>query len=459
MIKIKNNLILLIIISILVSFSFQGVRGLYSHDEGRYTECAREMNASHNYMLPTLNLKPHLSKPPVTYWAIAGSLKIFGNNEFAARFPNSLSFIFTVILIFLIGKILWNKRTGVLAGLIYSTSIFPFIGLNFVTTDTILTFTIWLYIFFFVKTYFKGHDTSSIYMWCAMGLSFLTKGTPALLPFLGIVVFLLLKDRKVFKKIFVLKGIVLFLLIGLSWYLIIILKQPDAFDYFIGNELIGRIKGVHHRNSGIFDWIIYIPILLFGLMPWCFYLIKVKVKDVKIDNKIYLLSSIILFPLIIFCIVKSRLPLYILPLFPAISLLSAFFIIKSGIKIPVKYFITTGVVLIILRLIFAYIPMGKNERFLYNQVNPIITEKNNNIGIISTRHHYGLNFYFNKIIPELKLDKKLLYRFYRKDNANYIIIFDKNKLSKVRKLLKNFKIFKLNKVYLVKLNHSSERYN
>ncbi len=450
---IKKELILLILISLSVAFIFQGKRGLYEPDEGRYSECAREMIITNNYFIPQLNLKPHLSKPPVTYWFIAGSLKLFGKNEFAARFPNSLLFFFTVILIYLIGKHLWNKDIGILSSLIYSTSIFPFIGLNFVTTDTILTFFIWLYIYLFIKKrYFL--------MWIAMGLAFLTKGPPCLLPFIGIIIFLLLKDRTELRNIFTLKNVLIFILVGFSWYLSVIIRNPKYFNYFINYELIGRIEGIHHRNSGIFGWMIYIPIMLFGLLPWNIFWRKINFR--KDDNVLFFLFLIFI-PLIIFCIVKSRLPLYLLPLFPAITLITGYELNESNIEIKIRYFIITAFILIVLRLGFAYIPLNKNSKLLYYKIKPFIKEKNYSLDLISSKSYFGLNFYFNKIIEHLTFSKN---RFTEKTvdeklkslkEVNYFIIFDKKKLNQFIKHIKkypflSYKILCKNNVYLVKVN-------
>jgi len=454
-----KNFITILFIAILVAFAFQGKRGLYSPDEGRYTECAREMNITHNYLLPELNKQLHISKPPITYWFLAISLKLFGHNEFAARFPNSLFFVLTVLLIFFIGKNIWNEDIATLSAVIYSTSIFPFIGLNFITTDTILTFFIWLYIFFFIKeNYFL--------MWLAMGFAFLTKGPPSLLPFLAILLFLLFKNKEKIKNILNFKNLFIFLVVGLSWYIIVILKYPAAFDYFIKNELIGRVLGHHHRNSGLFDWIIYIPVLLFGLLPWSFYWYKINFKNLKLDNYAILLLYIIFIPFIIFCIVRSRLPLYILPLFPAISLLSAYLFQQINLKFSKKFLILSLVFLICLRIIFCYIPVSKNEKLIYKEIKPFIHGNNYKLNLVASRNHFGLNFYFNTIIEHLNLNNKSKLNEYAKYSitdklkklqlTNYFIIFDNFKLNYFLKLLKekynySFKVFHPDNIYIVRV--------
>ncbi len=445
--KNLKSIIFLLVITSIISFFFQGKRGLWEPDEGRYAECAREMIITHDYIVPKLNLIPHLSKPPITYWAIALSMNIFGKSEFAVRLPNSIAFFLTVILIFLIGKNIYDFNTGLISSIIYATSIFPFIGLNFVTTDTILTFFIWLYIYFYFKDRYYLMSFS-------LGLAFLTKGPPALLPFLGIVVYNLIYNKiKINLKKFFL-CLILFSITGLSWYILIIFKEPFAFSYFIKNEVIGRFKGIHHRNSGPFDWLMYIPIILLGLTPWIIIFKKRIFKNFR-DDKLKVFYYIIGISFIVFCIAKSRLPLYVLPLMPAIAL-----IIGRGAEISKNFYklaIISMFFLVILRIIAVYVPYNKNDKQIYNDLKKIIVEKDFKLNFITTRVWNGLNFYFNTIPEYLCFSSRKLNRFCKEtvieklkkiknDKKNYFLISDKKKVEYFEKILnkrfKNLKYFK-----------------
>ncbi|MBZ0090134.1 MAG: hypothetical protein K8H90_07130, partial [Thermoanaerobaculia bacterium] len=73
------------------ALAFQGSRGIWDPDEGRYTAVALNMLRSGDWFTPTLSHGvPHFSKPPLTYWALASSIGLFGRNEWAARLPNAL---------------------------------------------------------------------------------------------------------------------------------------------------------------------------------------------------------------------------------------------------------------------------------------------------------------------------------------------------------------------------------
>ncbi|WP_456431908.1 ArnT family glycosyltransferase [Thermosulfuriphilus sp.] len=93
----------------------------------------------------------------MTYWALAGSIKIFGQNEWAVRFPNALAFALTALLVSQIGASFWGRK-GLWAGIIYATSLFPFAAANVVTTDTLLvlweTAAVWAFV--------KGHKAQRV---------------------------------------------------------------------------------------------------------------------------------------------------------------------------------------------------------------------------------------------------------------------------------------------------------
>ena len=126
-------------LALLVGFSFQGSRGLYETSEGRYAEAAREMLETKNWVEPTVGYRPHWTKPPLTYWAIAGGIKLLGANEWGVRLYNAIAFVLTVLAVTSLGTTLWDRPTGLAAGLIFASSPFPVIGAYTATTDTLLT--------------------------------------------------------------------------------------------------------------------------------------------------------------------------------------------------------------------------------------------------------------------------------------------------------------------------------
>lgn len=81
----QKTWLLMMLTALLTAFSFQGARGLYETSEGRYAECAREMRETGNYLEPTLDYKPHWTKPPLTYWAMVAGMRLLGANAWGTR--------------------------------------------------------------------------------------------------------------------------------------------------------------------------------------------------------------------------------------------------------------------------------------------------------------------------------------------------------------------------------------
>ncbi|GEM_PF-5756267 len=100
-----------ILCAVLFAFAFQGSRHVWDPDEGRYTAVALNMMGSGDWVVPRLHDEhPHFSKPPLTYWAVAASMEIFGKNEWAARLPNTLADLGALLLLFLLGRLVLSER-------------------------------------------------------------------------------------------------------------------------------------------------------------------------------------------------------------------------------------------------------------------------------------------------------------------------------------------------------------
>ncbi len=130
----------LVLLFVVLAFTFQGTRAVWEPDEGRYTSTGLNMLESGDYLVPTLDGEhAHLTKPPITYWALAASFAALGRNEWAARLPGALAFVGTGLLIFGLGRRFCPGRPW-LPALVYGLSLAPFMGANVVSTDVLLVF-------------------------------------------------------------------------------------------------------------------------------------------------------------------------------------------------------------------------------------------------------------------------------------------------------------------------------
>ncbi len=417
---------LMLAMTIIIALAFQGSRGLYETTEGRYAEVAREMVESGNYLEPSLDYQPHWTKPPLVYWAIAGGMKVFGQNEWGVRFYNAVAFILTVLLVTHIGTILWDKRTGIVAGFIYSTSISTIISMTTVNTDTVLT----LWETAAVFCYLRATETTDraksgkwvAAMWISFGLGFLTKGPPALLPLSVIITWHLITKNRL--KILTLLGTSAFLTIGFGWYVLVSFRHPGLWHYFLGQELVARVTtDTFHRNSEWYKpFTMYIPFLTLGAGPWLYYLVKTAIEKQLFSPKtigdylrgggngafLFLWISI---PLLVFFITQSRLPLYVLPLYAPVVLVIGRGIGSKNViplrKVAQIAFIS-GMVIIGVKGYAAQYSHKNNMRHLYSLSNDLVENK---AQFVTYRENklFGLQFYLDGNLTRLSNRKKMGY--------------------------------------------------
>lgn len=333
-----KQLLFVVLLALVASIAFQGSRGLYETTEGRYAEVAREMFRSGNYLEPTLLGLPHWTKPPLTYWAIALGLKIFGVNTWGARFYLVVAFVLTVICVWKIAEVLWDKKSAYLSALVYASSLMPLVSSNVVATDTLLALGEALAIFAFWKAVRTQSKRWTVLVWLFLGMSFMTKGYPGLLPLLGIIptqIYLKRAKNAQAPRLLSAGGIFAFIAAGLGWYIFEAVKHPYLVPYWLGYEVVGRFsEGSEFHNPHFYQaFEIYIPTLIFGTLPWTgllaykFRATKDVVKSVLSKKALFenpqnlFLFSYLILSLVMFFTAKSKLQLYILPLFLPLSLI------------------------------------------------------------------------------------------------------------------------------------------
>lgn len=320
------------------AFVFQGTRALFDTDEGRYTAVALQMVESGDWMTPRLHHEvPHFSKPPLTYWALAASVSTFGRNEWALRAPNALAFVATVLLVLALARRLVPERPE-LAALIQATSLLPFAAANVITTDTLLLLFETLAMAGFVALRWDGTraERARVALWGGLGLAFLTKGPPGLLPLAAIVVFSLWRDgARGLRRLLSWRSCALFVVLAFGWYGWQISQRPDLLGYLLGAEVLGRVASDEFRRNstllGLFK--VYGPVAVLGALPWWPLLLRrrrdgsrsrrPRLAGLAREPERLLLGLWLALPLAAFCLSRSRLPLYLLPLAAPVSLLLA----------------------------------------------------------------------------------------------------------------------------------------
>jgi 4-amino-4-deoxy-L-arabinose transferase len=415
----------LVLLLVVMAFTFQGSRGLWEPDEGRYSSAGINMLETGNWLLPTLDRHhPHLTKPPMTYWVLAASFGLLGNNEWAARLPGALAFIGTGLLVFGLGRRLLPERPW-LPALIWSLSLAAVIGANIVSTDNLLAFFETAAMFCFVEWWTRPGSVSRGWirgMWLLWGLAFMTKGPPALLPLLAVVVYLAVHDRQRLRPLFDPLGLLTFLIVGLSWYVAIIVQQPDRLRYFLGYEVYDRVfTAVHDRNAQWYGaFAVYLPVLLVGMLPWSIMAVmaagglrrgwqSLRTGLRYGDRTLLLLLYWLLVPLTTFFLARSRLQLYILPLFVPLALLAARPLSRWSWLTARRLTATalfTGVALLVIKGGLAHRSFDRDSKEMAHALSAIVdTDALDEIVFVGMIPFYGLNVYLKPVVAGVHLSE------------------------------------------------------
>ena len=222
----QSNLYLTIIIlsGILFFIPFLGNAHLFDWDEINFAESAREMIVTGNYRQVQINFEPFAEKPPLFFWLQASSMHLFGITEFAARFPNAIFGIITLVTFFFIGKKYRSARFGFIWALSYLGTFLPHVYFKSAIIDPVFNYFIFMGIYFMFQD-ILGRVFKNKYVFPALagvfiGLGTLTKGPVALLVFglcyLVYFIFTRFRNFPGVKKI--LSFTVLFILICLLWF-------------------------------------------------------------------------------------------------------------------------------------------------------------------------------------------------------------------------------------------------
>ncbi len=272
--NLKNNgliIFLIALITAIIFIPFIGNCPLFDWDEVNFAECAREMLVSGNYSRVQLNFRPFWEKPPFFIWLQAGSMNIFGVNEFAARFPNALCAIASLIAIFFIGKKFHSIKFGLIWSLLYAATLLPHLYFKSGLIDP------WFNLFIFLSLYNcfqfinnpngKKEVYNALLAGLFLGIAVLTKG-PAAIAIVGLTLlafFIWTKQLKLFFSKWFIVFAVTTLLVSPSWFVIEWLKgNENIIKEFIDYQV--RLFNTEDSGHGG-PFIYHFVVLLLGCFP------------------------------------------------------------------------------------------------------------------------------------------------------------------------------------------------
>jgi 4-amino-4-deoxy-L-arabinose transferase-like glycosyltransferase len=322
--KVGTSFWLVAIITILIVFFNLGGVPLLDPDEPVYAETPREMFTFNEFVSPRIYGEYWYDKPPMYYWLVAASYKVFGMNEFAARFPSAIFAVACTLVVYLSGRRLFNERAGMAGALVLATSIeFFYLGKAAVTDITLLFFLSVSLLSFIEKRYYTAYIFA--------GLATLTKGPIGLLFPGGIIFFYLLATHNwsQLKSMKIPSGLLIYTIVAAPWYVIMYSLHGGIFiDTFLGFHNITRFTSPEHPEGAL--WYYYIPVLILGFFPWTAIMLQsIWTSLTKSRNNFSSLLFLNIWALLIFIfftISQTKLVSYILPMYPPLAMLAGWYI-------------------------------------------------------------------------------------------------------------------------------------
>ena len=351
------------VLAILFTLAWFGVldyRHLVASDEGRYGEIAREMYATGDWITPRYNDYKYFEKPPLQAWMTAIAYTLFGVGEWQSRLWTGFTGYFAILATgFTTWKLVGGER-GVVAGwvsaILLASSPMWNVGGHFNTLDMGLSSILSCALVSLLLAQRGGLSLTARrnwmwLCWAFMALAVLSKGLiGVVIPGMVLVVYTLTtRDWGLWKRLHLFSGLIVFFLIVTPWFVLVSLKNPEFPHFFFIHEHWDRFTKDGHNRKG--HPLYFVPLILVGFIPWLAQLGQGLVRawrDRRGDTRNGDISAVAGFRPLWLCAVwavmiflffsksQSKLPGYIMPIFPALALLAGLALTSSFERMSVN---------------------------------------------------------------------------------------------------------------------------
>ena len=292
-------------------FPTLGDFNLFDWDEINFAESSREMLVSGDFFRVQINFEPFHEKPPLFFWLQVLSMKVFGINAFAARFPNALLGVFTPIILFMMGTKIKNSSFGILWSLVYLLGLLPSLYFRTGIIDPYFNLFIFTSIYFGYLHFSNEEVKNKIHLVLSglfAGLALITKGPVAVL-IISIVFIFFLFIRKL--KIDIMSILVFFITIlgcSLIWYGYEIWQSgPWFLIEFIKYQIeLFSMPVAGHQQPFYY----HVLVLLFGCFPFSFFALRIIFSSKTSPPFQALMRILFWVVLILFTIVSTKIVHY-----------------------------------------------------------------------------------------------------------------------------------------------------
>jgi 4-amino-4-deoxy-L-arabinose transferase-like glycosyltransferase len=331
----RPTLAALAIVFAVVWFAGLDMRTLLHPDEGRYAEIPREMVVTGNWLTPRLNGLKYFEKPPLQYWMTAAAYETFGIQHWTARLWPALSTFLATLYLGYVGARLGGPTLGLYAAAALAGCAGYIINAHLLTLDGALCAFMITALGAFLLA--QHHDVTLANQrrwmwvaWAAMAGATLSKGLiGVLIPGASLALYTLVtRDIGVWRRLHLVTGTALFFVIAAPWFIAVSRANPEFFHFFFIHEHFERYLTVTHGRSE--PWWYFVPLLIVGMLPWVVVLswgaLRMWRDAAPAANgfswqRFTLAWSLFVF--VFFSASGSKLPSYILPMYPPLCLLVA----------------------------------------------------------------------------------------------------------------------------------------
>jgi len=315
-----------------------GSHDLWPPDEPRFALVAKEMWQRGDYSVLSLNDHLYTDKPPLFFWAINGFGRILGGiDEWAARLPSAVSTILAMLLIERLGAWLYDRKTGLVAALVFATSPQILERGRWASIDMTLNVFVLsaIALFWVVRKLPEGARARATAAWAMMALATLAKGPVGLLlPIIAVLPLTLIeRDFGAVRRTFALPGPIVYLAITLSWFGLFAWRLGPGFALqVLMHQNVDRYVEAWNATHPVWYYLWRFPV---GFFPWIVFLpwaIAHALSDEERDRRsaaLFFLSwiaAIFLF----FSFSTGKRGVYIIPLYPAAAILVARLLTRAG---------------------------------------------------------------------------------------------------------------------------------
>ncbi len=376
--RVRDLLIISLALGLFFSFGL-GNRALWSPDEGRYSEVAREMAVSGDYITPRLDGVKFFEKPPLFYWTQSAAIELFGLNEWALRLGPAIFALLGCLAVYFCGGKLFGRKTGWCSALALATC-----GMYYAMSRTanldmgLSTLLSCALLSFLLGIREPPGPRRRVAMWSFYlfaALAVLQKGLiglvlPGLIIGSWIVVF---GEWNILETLYLPSGSALFFAVALPWHVLVSAINPEFFSFYFIREHFQRFL---YKNGPFDHPLAYVPVLLIGLFPWSVFLyasirhsLFLRWRPRHGYREAVFLALWAGWVFVFFSLSSSKVITYILPMFPPLALLIGRYLAAAMVRSHIEGLRTGYGLLLITMLIFVAVGLKGPQHYIERYSN------------------------------------------------------------------------------------------